>query len=77
MSDSRSLGMSPFLPSGEIDCKLMRTFRARDGAVYREHINRDGYKIIERSREQNVADRDTLSQCISVNSGPIIRPYMK
>lgn len=69
--------MTPFYPSSEVNRKLMKSLAARDGAVYMERINRDGYEIIERSRAETLSERDTLSQCISVKPGPLLRPYMK
>jgi hypothetical protein len=77
MSDSRSLGTSPYLPPSEINRRVMKALGARDGAVYREHNNRDGYEIIERSRAENVANRDTLSQCITNYPGKVLRPYLR
>lgn len=76
MSDGRSIGLSSFLPASEVNRRVMRTFRATDGAVYRAIINQDGYEIIEDSREENVRHRDTLSQCISRSAGPFLRPFL-
>jgi hypothetical protein len=76
MSDGRSFGTPPFAPPSETNWKIMRAFHAGDGAVYRQIINRDGYVIIERSRAENIADRDASSQCITKVAGPLLRPFM-
>lgn len=76
MSDGRSFGTPPYLPASETNRRIMRSLNAENGAVYREYINRDGYVIVEWSRAESIANRDTASQCIAKQAGPFLRPFL-